>query len=212
MVDILRPEKTCSSFNSYHIMKRLILLFFILLNASLLFAQKRDSTIAKPGKARNVDGAMMNPSTDILSNISSAPEFSKFVSSIKATGLADTFSTVQITVFAPINKAFDILPAGKLDTLLLPAHNKELSNLLKYHAVAGRISSKDLNRLIKAGNGQATLTTLQGGNLKASINANRNIVLTDDEGNQSIVSKFDIQDSNGLLHVITNILTPKSAP
>lgn len=191
-------------------MKRLILLFFILLNAYSLFAQKPDSTIAKPGKARNVDGAMMNPSTDILGNISSAPEFSKFVSAIKATALADTFRTVQITVFAPINKAFDKLPAGKLDTLLLPAHNAELANLLKYHAVAGRISSKDLNRLIKAGNGQATLTTLQGSTLKASINANRNIVLTDDEGNQSVISKFDIQNSNGLLHVITNVLTPKS--
>lgn len=193
-------------------MKKLILLFFILLNTSLLFAQKSDSTITKPGKIRNVDGAMMNLSTDILNNISSAPEFSKFASAIKATALADTFRTGQITVFAPINKAFDKLPAGKLDTLLLPAHNAELTNLLKYHAVVGRISSKDLNRQIKAGNGQTTLTTLQGGTLKASINANRNIVLTDDAGNQSIVSKFDIQNSNGLLHVITAVLTPKSTP
>jgi uncharacterized surface protein with fasciclin (FAS1) repeats len=193
-------------------MKKLILLIFILLSASSLFAQKPDSTITKPGKARNVDGAIINPSTDILGNISSAPEFSKFAGAIKATALADTFSTVQITVFAPTNKAFDKLPAGKLDTLLLPAHNIELANLLKYHAVAGRISSKDLNRQIKAGNGQAILTTLQGGTLKASINANRNIVLTDDEGNQSIISKFDIQNSNGLLYVITDVLTPKSAP
>jgi uncharacterized surface protein with fasciclin (FAS1) repeats len=159
-----------------------------------------------------VDGVLMNPSTDILGNISAAPEFSKLVSAIKAAGLADIFNAGQVTVFAPSNKAFDKLPPGKLDTLLLPAHNTELANLLKYHVIAGRISSKDLNRQIKAGNGQATLTTLQGGSIKASINANRNIVLTDDEANQIVISKFDIQNNNGLLHVITNVLTPKSTP
>src|SRR5579872_1690867 len=106
-------------------MKKLTLLFLILLNASSLFAQKSDSTITKSGKARNVAGAMMHPSTDILDNISSAPEFSKFATAIKATTMADTFKTAQITVFAPINKAFDKLPAGKLDSLLLPAHNAE---------------------------------------------------------------------------------------
>jgi uncharacterized surface protein with fasciclin (FAS1) repeats len=208
--------KTGYGFNSYHkttiniaIMKRLFLFLFILLNTSLVFAQKADSSAKKSGSIRNIDGTLMKPSNNILVNLSSSPNFSTLVSAIKTANLADTFGgNSPITVFAPVNKAFDKLASGRLDTLLLPAHKTELTNLLTYHAVAGRITSKDIEKQIKAGNGQATFTTLSGGVLTAKINENRNIVLTDENGGQSVISRFDIQQNNGILHIITSVLIP----
>ncbi len=192
-------------------MKKLLLLLFILLNGSLTFAQNTDSTTNKPAKARNIDGVLMKPSNNIFVNISSAPNFSVLVNAIKTAAITDTFSGSEpITVFAPTNKAFEKLAPGQLDTLLLPAHKTELTNLLSYHAVAGRITSKDIERQIKAGNGQATLTTLSGGVLIAKINENRNIVLTDENEGQSVISAFDIAQSNGMLHIITAVLIPHS--
>jgi uncharacterized surface protein with fasciclin (FAS1) repeats len=189
-------------------MKRLILIFiFILLNASLVFAQKADSSASKLGRIKNTDGLLTNPSNSIMSNLSASPNFSILVNAINVTGLTDTFDG-QVTFFAPANKAFDKLEPGKLDTLLLPAHKAELTYLLQYHAITGRIASKDIERLIKAGNGQAAFTTLSGGILTARINENRNIVLSDENGEQSVISKFDIQQSNGIIHIITSVLMP----
>ena len=189
-------------------MNKLFLFLLIVFNSSLVFAQKTDSTASKPGKARNVDGAIMNPSKTIQENISASPNFSTLTSTI----LADTtniFSGNPITVFAPDNKAFGRLPAGTIDTLLLPNHKSDLLHLLKYHAIAGKVTSSDIERQIKAGNGQAKFTTLSGKTLTAKINENRNIVLTDENGGQSIISRLDVQQSNGLLFVVTQVLLPK---
>lgn len=146
-----------------------------------------------------------------MTNLSSSADFSILVNAIKTAGLTDKFSGNDLfTFFAPGNKAFEKLPAGILDTLLLPSHKTELVNLIFYHALAGIITSKDLEKQIKAGNGQATLTTLAGGKVTASINENRNIVLTDESGLQSVISHFDIKQSNGTLDVITSVLSPHS--
>lgn len=189
-------------------MNKLLLFILIIFNSSLAFAQKTDSAASKPAKARNVDGSLMNPSKTLQENISRSPNFSMLASIIQA----DTTSTLSgnpITVFAPDNKAFSRLPAGTIDTLLLPAHKSDLLNLIKYHAIAGKITSADIERQIKAGNGQATFTTLSGRTLTAKINENRNIVLTDENGGQSVISRLDIQQSNGMLYVITQVLLPK---
>jgi uncharacterized surface protein with fasciclin (FAS1) repeats len=191
-------------------MKRLILIFiFSFLNASLVFAQKTDSSASKLGRIKNADGLLANPSNTIMNNLSASPNFSVLVNAIKVAGLTDTFDG-QVTFFAPANRAFDKLEPGKLDTLLLPAHKTELTNLLQYHAVTGRITSKDMERLIKTGNGQATFTTLSGGILTARINENRNIVLTDENGGQSVISKFDMQQNNGIIHIIASVLMPRA--
>ena len=191
-------------------MKRLIIFLFILVNSSLVFAQRNDSTVIKPGKTRNIEGAVINQSNNIVTNMSSSPNFSTFANAIKTAGLTDTFAgSGVITVFAPTNKAFEKLAPGQLDSLLLPVHNKELSKLLLYHAIAGRVTSKDIERQIIAAGGQTTLITLSGGVLTARINENRNIVLTDENGNQSMVSKFDILQSNGILDIVTTVLIPK---
>lgn len=190
-------------------MNKLLLFLLIVFNSSLVFAQKTESVASKPAKARNVDGSLMSPSKTIAENISSSPNFSTLSSIIKADTTNTFNSNNQITIFAPDNQAFEKLPAGTADTLLLPNHKNELVDLLKYHAIAGKITAKDIERQIKAGNGQAIFSTLSGETLTAKINENRNIVLTDENGGQSVVSRLDVQQSNGILHVVTQVLTPK---
>jgi uncharacterized surface protein with fasciclin (FAS1) repeats len=190
-------------------MKKLLTIL-LLLNVSLVFAQKADSALAKIVKTKNVDGTVMSSSKDLMDNLSASPQFTTLVKAINAAGLAENLKTGTITFFAPANQAFDKLPPGVLDTLLLPAHKAALINLVNYHTLQGKVTSKDIERQIKAGNGQAAFTTLAGDTLTARINENRNIVLTDANGGQSIVARLDIDQSNGILFMVTAVLLPKA--
>jgi uncharacterized surface protein with fasciclin (FAS1) repeats len=199
-------------------MKKWVAFALLVLNGAVLFAQKTvtvnpviDTVKAKWGKIKIVDGVAMISSNDVVENITLSKEYSVLVTAIQNAGLTDTFkSKGPITIFAPTNQAFEKLPAGQLDTLLKPNHKLDLSNLLTYHAIAGRISAKDIERKINSNNGQATFTTIAGSILTAKIDSNRNIVLIDENGGESIISKFDIQQSNGMLHVVNSVLIPKS--
>lgn len=201
-------------------MKKWFVIFYFVLSGSTLFAQQTaltapvmDTVKAKWGKVKIVDGATMISSNDVIENITQSKEYSVLTNAIESAGLTETFkSKGPITVFAPTNQAFDKLPDGQLDTLLKPAHKFDLSYLLTYHAVAGRLSVHDIQKKINANNGQAIFTTIAGSKLIAKIDSNRNIVLIDENGGESIVSKFDIQQSNGLLHVVNAVLIPKIKP
>jgi uncharacterized surface protein with fasciclin (FAS1) repeats len=198
-------------------MKKWLVFILLVLSGSVALAQSNaavnpviDSVKAKWGKVKIVDGAEMNSANDIIENIAQSKEYTTLASAIEDAGLTETFkSKGPITVFAPTNKAFDKLPDGELDTLLKPNHKLDLSYLLTYHAIAGRLTARDIARKINANNGEAEFTTIAGSKLTAKIDANRNIVLIDDNGNESIVSKFDIPQSNGILHIVTSVLVPK---
>ena len=169
----------------------------MILNVSLVFAQQTDTTAKK--------------TKSLMANLSASGEFSILVNLIKVANLTSSFDgNSPVTFFAPTDKAFEKIAPGMLDTLLLPARQAQLAALIQYHTVVGRITSKDIAKLVKAGNGKATLTALSGGILTATINENRNIVLTDDNGGQCIISRFDIPQSNGLLDIVTAVLMPKS--
>lgn len=190
-------------------MKRLLTIL-LLFNVSLTFAQRADSAFAKNVKTKNVNGTIMSSSKDLIDNLSKSSEFTTLLNAINSAGLTDDLKTGTITFFAPANKAFDKLQPGVLDTLLLPAHKTDLVNLINYHAIQGKVTSKDIERQIKAGNGQATFTTLEGGTLTARINENRNIVLTDEMGGESIVTRLDIEQANGMLFIVNSVLLPKA--
>jgi len=189
----------------------------LVLNGALLFAQNTttvnpvlDTVKAKWGRIKIVDGAAMISSNDIIENMALSKEYTTLIGAIEAAGLTETFkSKGPITVFAPTNQAFDKMPAGALDTLLKPSHKLDLNYLLTYHAIAGRLSARDIARKINSNNGQAIFTTIAGSRLTARIDTNRNIVLIDENGGESILSKFDIQQSNGLLHIVSAVLIPK---
>ncbi|MDR3694953.1 fasciclin domain-containing protein [Mucilaginibacter sp.] len=198
-------------------MKKWVGVIILVLSSAVVFSQTttltnpvNDTVKAKWGKIKVVDGVKMVSSNDIIENITQSQEYSTLVSVIADAGLTETFkSKGPITVFAPTNKAFEKLPAGELDTLIKPNHKDDLSYLLTYHAIAGRLTAHDIEKKINANNGEATFITIAGSKLTAKIDGNRNIVLIDENGGQSIISKFDIQQSNGILHIVTSVLFPK---
>jgi uncharacterized surface protein with fasciclin (FAS1) repeats len=199
-------------------MRKWFILTLLIVSCQILFAQKAtvaslviDSVKAKWGKVKNVNGTAMVSSNNIIENINLSTEYSMLVTAIENAGLTETFkSKGPITFFAPTNQAFERLPAGKLDTLLKPSHKFDLNYLITSHAIVGKLSIKDIEKKINSNKGEATFRTIAGNIITAKIDANRNIVLTDDNGGQSTISKFDILQSNGMLHIINAVLVPKT--
>lgn len=167
--------------------------------------------INRSKKVTTVDGVDMFAAKDIVQNLTIDPQFSVLVKAIRANGLIGTFkSKGPITLFAPNNAAFKKLPAGKLDTLMKPAHAIDLCNVLTCHAVSGSLNKRIIARKIRKGKGTAILTTLAGCTIKATMDENDHIILTDENGNKSIIETNDIEQSNGIIHVINNVLIPKT--
>lgn len=155
-----------------------------------------------------VGGAAMYPSKTIVQNASQANNLTTLVAAVKAAGLVDTLSSPgPFTVFAPTDAAFGKLPAGTVETLVKPENKATLTTILTYHVVAGRYSSHQIVDAIKAGKGKASLTTVQGQPLEATMQG-KQLVLTDAKGGKSVVSMADIGQSNGIVHVIDTVLMP----
>ena len=155
-----------------------------------------------------VGGASMLPTRDIIDNAVNSKDHTTLVAAVKAAGLVETLKGPgPFTVFAPTNAAFAKLPAGTLDTLTRPENKSQLSNILTYHVVSGRMTAKDIAAAIKAGGGTATLATVQGEPLTAKMMGGR-LMLTDAKGGTSIVSTKDVMQSNGVVHVIDTVLMP----
>jgi uncharacterized surface protein with fasciclin (FAS1) repeats len=153
--------------------------------------------------------AMAQNSKTVVENAIASPDHTTLVAAVKAAGLVETLSGKgPFTVFAPVNAAFAKLPAGTVETLLKPENLKTLQSILTYHVVSGTVDSKAVVAAIKAGNGKATLTTIQGGTLVATLEG-KNVVLTDAKGNKSIITAVDIMSSNGVIHVIDTVLLPR---
>ena len=156
----------------------------------------------------HVGGAAMYPTMTIVENAVNSPIHTTLVAAVKAAGLVDTLSGPgPFTVFAPTNDAFAKLPAGTVDNLLLPQNKAMLQSVLTYHVVPGRIAAADLMAQIQAGGGRATLTTVQGEPLTATM-MNGMVMLTDTKGNMAHVTQGDVMQSNGVIHVIDTVLMP----
>jgi uncharacterized surface protein with fasciclin (FAS1) repeats len=167
-------------------------------------------TFAQKEKTVNVGGAPMYPSKNIVENAVNSKDHTTLVAAVKAAGLVETLqSKGPFTVFAPTNAAFDKLPKGTVETLLKPENLKTLQTILTYHVVAGKLNASDLMNLIKKGNGNATLKTVSGGTLTAWMKG-KDIYLTDENGNSSKVTIADVNQSNGVIHVVDSVVTPKA--
>src|SRR3954465_3057252 len=111
-----------------------------------------------------VGGAPMYRSKNIVENAVNSADHTTLVAAVKAAGLVETLSSKgPFTVFAPTNAAFDKLPAGTVQTLLMPENKGMLTKVLTYHVVSGKYDSKRLPQLIKKGKGQATRRAGGGG-------------------------------------------------
>jgi uncharacterized surface protein with fasciclin (FAS1) repeats len=155
-----------------------------------------------------VGGAEMSMSKDIIDNAVNSPDHTTLVAAVKAAGLVETLKGKgPFTVFAPTNEAFTKLPAGTVDTLLKPENKAMLTQVLTYHVVPGKVDAAGLAKMIKAGKGKATLKTVSGGTLTATMHG-KGIMLTDEKGGMSMVTIADVYQSNGVIHVVDSVLLP----
>ncbi len=156
----------------------------------------------------SVGGAAMLANRTIVQNASDAPNLTTLVAAVKAAGLVGTLSGPgPFTVFAPTNEAFSRLAPGTVDTLLKPENKASLTKVLTYHVVPGNVSAAQLQQMIAAGGGTASLTTVAGGALTARVE-NGAVTLTDQGGNKSYVETADVRQSNGVVHVVNGVLVP----
>ncbi len=156
-----------------------------------------------------VGGQEMFPSKNIIQNAINSADHTTLVAAVKAAGLVETLERAgPFTVFAPTNNAFSKLPAGTVDTLLKPENKETLTKVLTYHVVAGRLSASDLMKKIKAGNGTAELTTVEGGKLWVMLHDGKHIMLKDEKGGTALVTIANVFQSNGVIHVIDSVVMP----
>ena len=193
-------------------MKKLKLFAFaimaILTTNSVIAQNKMDMKMME--KTVEVGGSPMYPSKNIVENAINSQDHTTLVAAVKAAGLVETLmSAGPFTVFAPTNAAFEKLPAGTVATLLKPENKGMLTAVLTYHVVAGRLDSKTIARLLKAGNGKAELTTVQGGKLWLFMKGNK-LMIKDEKDGMSTITIKDVYQSNGVIHVIDAVALPKS--
>lgn len=176
---------------------------FVLLFSVTVLAQNKEKTV-------QVGGAPMYPSKNIVENAVNSKDHTTLVAAVKAAGLVETLqSKGPFTVFAPTNAAFDKLPKGTVETLLKPENIKTLQTILTYHVLVGKLSSADIVAAIKSGNGIAEFKTVSGGKLTAMLKG-KDVILIDENGGKSKVTIADVNQSNGVIHVVDAVITPKS--
>ncbi|WP_159022941.1 fasciclin domain-containing protein [Formosa sp. L2A11] len=157
-----------------------------------------------------VGGAKMYASKNIIENAVNSKDHTTLVAAVKAADLVEVLSGEgPFTVFAPTNEAFDKLPEGTVQTLLMPENKMKLQAVLTYHVVAGKWNAKDLLKLIKKGKGKAEIKTVSGGTITAWLKGEA-VYITDENGNSAKVTIADVNQSNGVIHVIDTVLLPKA--
>lgn len=173
---------------------------------------KKDKKMMKKEKmmmeTKMVGGAEMYPNKNIIENAVNSKDHTTLVAAVKAAELVETLKGEgPFTVFAPTNEAFEKLPKGTVETLLMAENKAKLQSILTYHVVAGKVSAMDLMKMIEDGNGKAELTTVNGGILTAMLKGKK-VQLKDAAGNISSVTIADVNQSNGIIHVIDAVVLP----
>jgi len=182
-------------------MKKIIIAAFALV--AIAIAPKMSNA-----QTKMVGGAAMYPTKNIVENAVNSKDHTTLVAAVKAAGLVETLESAgPFTVFAPTNEAFNKLPAGTVDNLVKPENKATLTKILTYHVVAGRLSAADLWAKVKASNGKAELKTVQGGTLTVMAKGKK-LYLTDEKGGQSWITIADVNQSNGVIHVVNAVLMP----
>jgi uncharacterized surface protein with fasciclin (FAS1) repeats len=165
------------------------------------------STLVAPVRAEEktvmVGGAAMYPSRNIIQNAVNSKDHTTLVAAVKAAGLVETLEGKgPFTVFAPTNAAFGKLPAGTVDHLVKPENKATLTRILTYHVVPGRLAASDLadGKMLK---------TVEGEQLTVKHKDGR-IWIIDAKGDTSMVSISNVNQSNGVIHVVDTVLMPAS--
>lgn len=167
-----------------------------------------NTTMASSDTVVQVGGADMFANRTIVQNAVNSPIHTTLVKAVQAAGLVDTLSgTGPFTVFAPTDTAFSKVPAATLNSLMQPANKAQLTKVLTYHVVPGRITAADIAAKIRAGGGTATYTTVEGEPLTFSMMGSR-VMLRGMGGSMAHVTQADVMQSNGVIHVVDGVLLP----
>jgi uncharacterized surface protein with fasciclin (FAS1) repeats len=178
-----------------------------LLSAAAFAALALTATVAAPIHAEEktvmVGGAAMFPSKNIIQNAVNSKDHTTLVAAVKAAGLVETLEGKgPFTVFAPTNAAFGKLPAGTVDTLVKPENKATLTKILTYHVVPGKLAASDLKDGMK-------LKTAEGEQLGVK-HQDGKVWIIDAKGGSSMVTISNVNQSNGVIHVIDTVLMPAS--
>jgi uncharacterized surface protein with fasciclin (FAS1) repeats len=150
-----------------------------------------------------VGGAAMFPSKNIIQNAVNSKDHTTLVAAVKAAGLVGTLEGKgPFTVFAPTNAAFGKLPAGTVDTLVKPENKATLTKILTYHVVAGKLEASSLTDGKK-------LKTVEGEDLTVKKSGDK-VMIVDAKGGSSTVTISNVNQSNGVIHVVDTVLMPAS--
>ena len=156
-----------------------------------------------------VGGAAMFADKNIIENAVNSADHTTLVAAVKAAGLVDALSGPgPFTVLAPTNEAFAALPAGTVDTLLKPENKEMLATILKCHVIAAKALSTDIASMAEADGGKHVVDTLGGCKLTLEAKDGK-VTVTDENGTVANVTIADVLQSNGVIHVIDAVLTPK---
>ena len=178
-----------------------------LLSAAVFSALAFTATITAPVSAEEktvmVGGAAMFPSKNIIQNAVNSKDHTTLVAAVKAAGLVETLeSKGPFTVFAPTNTAFGKLPAGTVETLVKPENKATLTKILTYHVVPGKLAASDLKDGMK-------LKTAEGEQLSVKLQDGK-VWIVDAKGGTSMVTISNVNQSNGVIHVVDTVLMPAS--
>ena len=156
-----------------------------------------------------VGGQPMLPSKTIVGNAVNSADHTTLVAAVQTAGLVETLNGEgPFTVFAPVDSAFEALPPGTVDNLLQPENRATLTSVLTYHVVPGRLDAAALRQRVAAGGGTAELETVNGETLTVMANGPTNLVVEDEQGGIATISTYDVYQSNGVIHVIDDVLLP----
>ncbi len=157
-----------------------------------------------------VGGMPMYENKDIIDNAVTSPDHTTLVAAVQAAGLVDTLKGEgPFTVLAPVNAAFDALPAGTVDTLLKPENKDQLTKILTCHVIPAKALSTDIAKMVADDGGEHKVETV-GGCVLTLKAADGKVTITDENGGVANVTIADVIQSNGVIHVIDAVLLPKS--
>ncbi|QPC86606.1 fasciclin domain-containing protein [Mesorhizobium sp. NBSH29] len=170
------------------------------------------SALASVAYAENpmVGGAAMFADKNIVENAVNSKDHTTLVAAVKAAGLVETLQGEgPFTVLAPTNAAFDALPAGTVDTLLKPENKDQLTKVLTCHVIGAKAMSDAITKMVTDDGGMHEAKTVGGCVLKLKSDGGK-VTVTDENGNVANVTIADVEQSNGVIHVIDKVLLPKS--
>jgi len=155
-----------------------------------------------------VGGAPMSPEMNIIENAVNSADHTTLVAAVEAAGLVETLQGEgPFTVFAPTNAAFDALPEGTVETLLLPENVDQLTQILTCHVVGTEALSDAIMGMVDDDGGAHPVETLGGCVLTVTYEGDQ-IMVTDENGTVANVTIADVRQSNGVIHVIDAVLLP----